>query len=343
MWLLAVLPVAPPVTIETSDVVRFYRLYTVTRGHPSAEQIQREYLDPGSDGLHRLLMERPYVTAATIAKNVAARPAMYEQARRCIAELPSVRTRLVAAFDRLRAMYSAAQIRPITIVISRGKPAGIADASGVIIGLEAICTVAWMNPNLEDRLVHVISHEETHVQQALAQPRFYGNPKPTLLQAALIEGTAEFIAELISGAPGEVTSSQMLAATRGHEKEIETRFVRDEDKTDLSNWIDNSTLTQQGDLGYWVGYRIVKSYYECAANKRSAIRDLLQMNDARAFMDANSRCLGASPRLGQPATDLVSARSRKPDRLRANCRRQIRGAQYSGGGRPRASSRKPIR
>jgi hypothetical protein len=68
------------------------------------------------------------------------------------------------------------------------------------------------------------------------------------------------------------------------EMDIETRFVADEDKTDLSQWIDNGTLTEPGDLGYWVGYRIVKSYYDHAVDKREALRDIIEMKDAKGFL-----------------------------------------------------------
>jgi hypothetical protein len=44
------------------------------------------------------------------------------------------------------------------------------------------------------------------------------------------------------------------------------------------------TLTKPGDLGYWVGYRIVKSYYERAAEKRRALREVLDMKDPKAFL-----------------------------------------------------------
>jgi uncharacterized protein YjaZ len=72
--------------------------------------------------------------------------------------------------------------------------------------------------------------------------------------------------------------------TRGREAEIETAFVADEDKTDLSKWLYNGTLTKPGDLGYWVGYRIAKSYYQHATDKRHALRDILEMSDAKAFL-----------------------------------------------------------
>jgi hypothetical protein len=41
-------------TIHVEDLYRFYRLYEATGGHPTADQLQHDYLDPGSDGLHNL-------------------------------------------------------------------------------------------------------------------------------------------------------------------------------------------------------------------------------------------------------------------------------------------------
>jgi hypothetical protein len=67
-------------------------------------------------------------------------------------------------------------------------------------------------------------------------------------------------------------------------KKIETAFVDDEDQTDVSKWLYNGTLDKQGDLGYWVGYRIVKSYYEHASDKRDAFREILQMTDPKVFV-----------------------------------------------------------
>ena len=44
---------------------------------------------------------------------------------------------------------------------------------------------------------------------------------------------------------------------------------------------------QAGAPGYWVGHRIVRSYYEHAADKRRALRDILGMKYPKAFL-ANS-------------------------------------------------------
>lgn len=199
--------------------------------------------------------------------------------------LPQVRARLEIALAKMRDLYPAMSDRPIFIAVSRGKPVGIADSSGVIIGLEALCAVQWMASNVEDRYVQVIVHEYTHVQQAIAEPTFYDNPKPTVLEGALVEGAAEFTAKLITG--GAATYDALEATTKGHEAQIETAFAADEDSTDLSKWFNNSTMTKPGDLGYWVGYRIVKSFYDRSGDKRAAFREILQIHDSKAFLDAS--------------------------------------------------------
>jgi Predicted Zn-dependent protease (DUF2268) len=271
-------PAGPVIHIE--DVARFYKVYEAAHGHPTAEQLQRDYLDPGSNGLHRFA-ELRNVTGATIAAHLVADPKIYADARRCMAVLPRVRRRLEVAIRKLGRLYPQAVFAPVTIAVGRGKPVGVTDASGVMIGLEALCGVNYLDRNVEDRFVHVIAHEYAHVQQALQEPALYNDQNPTVLEESLIEGAAEFTAELISGS---VAYTDLKAITKGHEKEIETAFVADEDKTDLSKWLYNGTLTKPGDLGYWVGYRIVKSYYQHAADKREALRDILQMKNPRAFL-----------------------------------------------------------
>ena len=271
----------PRPVIHIEDVARFYNIYDAAHGRPTAQELQRDYIDRGSPGLHHLAKIRN-VTGETIAKAIAAHPQIFDDAKRCMLVLPRVRARVVAALRKFGRLYPEVQFPPVTVAISRGKPAGVADASGVIIGLEASCAVTYLNSNVEDRFVHEIAHEYTHVQQALRSPALYNNSKPSVLQASLIEGAADFVATLITG---ETAFHSPYAPTdKAQDKQVETKFVADKDKTDLSQWIDNGTLTTPGDLGYWVGYRIVKSYYEHAADKRKALRDIIEMRNAKAFL-----------------------------------------------------------
>jgi hypothetical protein len=41
------------------------------------------------------------------------------------------------------------------------------------------------------------------------------------------------------------------------------------------------------DLGYCMGYRIAKSFYDRALNKSQAIREILQLTDFVAFLKAS--------------------------------------------------------
>lgn len=290
----------PPATpiIDVDDVTRFYRLYDATGGKPSAERLQREYLDAGSAGLHQLAAQRN-VTGATIAAAIAARPQAYENARACMAVLPRVKPRVAAALARFRELYPEARFPPITIAVSRTKPVGMTDGEGVRIGLEGLCATRYMNPDPEDRFVHVIAHEYAHIQQS-PEPE---DGRMTVLEAGLREGGAELVAELISGNVGNMAPA---AIAKGHEAEIEARFMADQDKTDLSDWFYNGTNETPGDLGYWVGYRIAKAYYQRAKDKHRALRDLFELRDPKAILAASGWRPGMA--LQQEAGDAGAAR-----------------------------------
>ena len=273
---LAVSAAEPDIRIE--DVTLFYKIYDAAGGHPTAEQLQHDYLDAGSDGLHRLA-ELRNVTGVRIAANLEKHPETYEAAKGCMALLPHVRQRLVSSMRKLADLYPEAKFPPVTIAVSRGKPVGVGSpVSGVMIGLEALCATSWMNPDPEERFVHVIAHEYAHVQQARS---LVDDEHPSVLEMSLIEGIADLAAELTSGKTGYANLAEQVP---GHEKEIETAFLADQDKTDLSDWLYNSTADKQNDVGYWVGYRIAKAYYQRAADKKQAFKDLVEMTDPKAIL-----------------------------------------------------------
>ena len=154
--------------IHVEDVAAFYKLYNATNGQPTADQLQHDYLDPGSEGLHHLAEVRN-VSGISIARAIANRPEIYSGARQCLAVLPRVRQRVQVALRKLGHLYPEARFPPVTIAVGRGKPVGVGSAvTGLQIGLEALCAVKWMDPNVEDRFVQVIAHEYIHVQQVAA-------------------------------------------------------------------------------------------------------------------------------------------------------------------------------
>src|SRR5947209_3576763 len=70
--------------IRTEDVARFYKVYRDADGRPTADELQRDYIDQGSPGL-RHLAEIRNVSGATIAKAIATQPQIFSDAKRCMA------------------------------------------------------------------------------------------------------------------------------------------------------------------------------------------------------------------------------------------------------------------
>ncbi|KAG0933397.1 hypothetical protein G6F31_016323 [Rhizopus arrhizus] len=187
-----------------------------------------------------------------------------------------------------------------------------------------------MNPNVQDRFVHVIAHEYVHVQQTGLTDFEPGDPHATVLRVSLGEGIAEFITELISG---NVGNGRHAAWTRGREVHIESAFALDLDSTDLSPWLYNYTPGSQEpyDLGYWVGYRIAKAYYLQARDKRDAVRALIQQDNPKAILAAS----GWTPGMWMPAktAGLVIWRTTHAwTRAACRCNHRCHGAEHATGG-----------
>jgi uncharacterized protein YjaZ len=207
--------------------------------------------------------------------------------------LPDVRRRVEKATQSLRAQYPEALIPPVIVTIGRGNTGGTTGPSGVLIGLETICSVVQRGHE-EDRLTHLIAHEFAHVQQPVTRTE---PDHPTLLFAAIVEGGAELVAELTSGS---IANPQLKTWTQGREKEVETEFAQQMESTDLDRWIWNGpgTAERPGDLAYWVGYRITKALYVRAKNKREVLKQILTMTDPHTILTAS----GWHPGITLPAT-----------------------------------------
>jgi hypothetical protein len=274
-------PNSPPLPeIRTTDVDLFYRIYDAAGGAPNADALQHGYIDAASDGVRQFMPNR-IKSAEALAATVAGHAAVYKNARACMAALPAVHTRLAMVFKKLAAIDPEAIFPPVTVLIGRNNSGGTMGKSGVLIGLEVVCRSDWLQPSIEDRLVHLIAHEYAHLQQF---PHGGEDAVPdTVLKQSLVEGEAELIAELTSG---EASESHLQRWTKGREHEIGEAFLADVDSADLKPWLYNGVGTpdKPGDLGYWVGYCIAKSYYSHARNKRAAMKTLLELKDPKGIL-----------------------------------------------------------
>lgn len=160
---------------------------------------------------------------------------------------------------------------------------GLARPEGVFINAEGLI-------DSPDELVPLVMHELAHFQQAMVQGidtyrSIYG-PDGTLLALALREGSAELIAELTAG-----RHINPVAERYGleHEPELWARFQEDMHRREPGDWmfVQPANSEWPADLGYWIGYRIAKSYYENAGEKRQAIQDIMSLSEYEAFLRAS--------------------------------------------------------
>jgi hypothetical protein len=269
---------APRVEVRTDDVERFYRVYDAAHGHPTAAQLQAQYLDPGSAALRQFAVTR-VGDAGRLAAAIEKHPEDFERARGCLSALGRTKARLPGVFARMAEIHPASTFPPVTFVIGRGSTGGMTTPSGIVIGLETMCRYDILAADVGERFTHIVAHELVHVQQPASQVD--APPGSTLLFQALVEGGAEFVAELTSG---DVSYGHMKTWTRGKECAIEAAFQADALGADYSKWLYNGfgTPDKPGDLGYWAGYRVAKAYYAHASDKRAAISALLAVDPESA-------------------------------------------------------------
>ena len=93
------------------------------------------------------------------------------------------------------------------------------------------------------------------------------------------------MAELISG---QHINPHVHIYANSREQALWKEFKQRMFSADYDGWF--YSVGENGrpaDLGYWMGYKIAKAYYENAENKKQAIADMLVIEDFSAFLQAS--------------------------------------------------------
>jgi hypothetical protein len=204
----------------------------------------------------------------------------------------AIKDSIHAAFRRMSALYPDARYCDVYFLIGRLSSGGTTGRNSLLIGTEmnsrdASTPVdelpAWHRAVTGpiSGLPHIVAHEMIHTLQAKrAGPQ-------TLLKAAIDEGSADFLSELVSG---KRIANPAYAYGDAHEAELWAKFQTQMDSSNVNNWLYQGDRTPPGlpaDLGYWMGYKISKVYYDRAADKKAAVREILLYKDPKAFLQAS--------------------------------------------------------
>lgn len=196
----------------------------------------------------------------------------------------SVAADVAVAFMRFRGIYADARFVRVYVVVGSGVSGGT-----TTLGRRPVILIGAELSGKSAGLARTIVHELMHVQQEYpAWGVMTGGPerlRGTLLRHAIKEGAADFLTELVMG-PWRGTRE---AWAEPREAELWDEFRRDMHRRDYGRWLYNGwNRPAQGDrppdLGYYMGYVITRSYYENAADKKQAVRDILTVRDFERFL-----------------------------------------------------------
>ncbi len=282
------------VQIVTSDISHFWRAYDLAKKSADPATVYaHEYFAEGSRGLWGFVPDRllnPWHLRDIVAKYsdyyAAARPAM--------AAIPQQRPRILDDLRRYKQIYPAATFPNVYFVVGTLNSGGASvDGVGLVIGAEMVSRPAVLNVKMPGfntavlstpaKIPALIAHEFTHYNQRDAD-------RNTLLDASIYEGTADFMSQLVDG--HNVDAAQWPFGCT-HEDDLWTLFKSQMGTADpkiVGSWLFSYSAGPLGSpsfIGYWLGSRIVQSYYESRADKRAAVDAIMHITDFQAFLSAS--------------------------------------------------------
>lgn len=257
--------------ITAADLSLFWKAYDLWTSEHKAdparlpEVLQKEYLDKGSQGVKDFIPGR-IVSAQHLSQRILRDRSYYESIRHNTEIIQKTIPEIRKDFSELKRLYPDAVFPPVYFVIGAMSSGGTSTDHGLMIGAEMMSDKNSMNPSVDP--VAIVMHELIHFQQK--------HSDDNLLSSCLLEGAADFVAELTSG---HNLNSRNKTYADAHEEELWVKFQEDVAKNQSQgDWLYNYDKAHP-DLGYYMGYKIAQALYQSAKNKGEALRMIIEMRD----------------------------------------------------------------
>jgi hypothetical protein len=252
----------------TSDIASFFFSFDAV-GKTKMNPFE-SYINNGSEGLKGFVPNR-IMGPDSLLKMVERRKADYEKVRNIESLIKGKEKLIKPYFYALKYWYPKAVFPPVYFVIGRYNSGGTVSEKGLLIGAEMLTSL--------DHLPELVIHESIHFQQ-----KFPNNGDTNLLQQSIIEGSADFIAELVTG----IKANQMANAYGDANKEaLSKEFAQLLHGKTMQDWLYGTSGKDKrpNDLGYWMGYEIVKAYFNKQQDKQQAVSDILNIENYNVFLE----------------------------------------------------------
>lgn len=286
--------------VQTLDIDHFWDAYdhlvNCKNFEDSVASFQDRYIYRATSGFKDFLMARNF-TAEEYVRKIRKFPKFYQSIRKNTYEVKKAEPLIEEVFRNFKSLYPNFKPFKVCFAIGTIRTGGTTSDKFVLIGTEmTTCTAAndlsefngdamgkvlAGESDVVQKIKNIVAHECVHTQQKNKMAP--GAEKCDLLYACMQEGFCDFIGELVAG-----NQINKVAATYGdaHETELWKAFKSELCSKSISNWLYNySTVKDKpADLGYYIGYRIARQYYQQHANKQQAIIDIIEMDDPKQFL-----------------------------------------------------------
>jgi Predicted Zn-dependent protease (DUF2268) len=276
------------IEVITSDITNFWIAFDSVQTTPdTAKQaafIQKYYLDKASFGL-KYTIDFTEKKAADWVGFIGDSREKLQRIRPYTLYILAQKPVLDKKIAYFKELYPDFKKGNIYFVIGTGIFGGRVSEGKVIVGAEVEAN------EKPDWPIGIVLHEFVHTQQ-------FPPKRLALLGNTIMEGMADFIAEVVNQQDLAVTyPDRHTAFGNKNEKAVWAEFkkyVSSSGDFKFFDWLYGSTgrtinEVNMRDLGYFVGYKICKSYYEKATDKKAAIKEMLALDcstdeNAKAFL-----------------------------------------------------------
>ncbi|REC62921.1 hypothetical protein DRF65_08885 [Chryseobacterium pennae] len=271
--------------IETCDILNFWTAYDEVQKLSNPEEkvsiFQKLYVDKATFGLQDFIKSRNFSSGQWI-ESFESKPKFWKTIRNKTEKIQKDFKNIESLYQNFSQLYTSFSPPKIYFTMGNLKGGGTVINGNLIIGSELAAsdkTVDYseLSPNYQDRMkinsgiIFLTAHELVHTQQNLR------GTKTNLLGLCLKEGSADFIAELLTGKKVE---APYIDYGMQHQNSLWNDFQKEMQGDNFQNWLSNTATIKDrpADLGYFMGYIITKRFYERSKDKQSAINTIMNLD-----------------------------------------------------------------
>jgi len=271
------------------DIPRFWHAFDEIANPVDTTPLRKRYLDSATIGLRDFTALR-WKNSATLTQMVWGARNYYASVKPATLTLSStVEPEVRAAMRALAQRYADAVFPDVYFCVGGMSTGGTISEHGLLIGVELFSDgpsavhselSAWQLSVIRPPSVlpAIVAHELTHYQQKVHNG--------TLLAKSILEGSADFVGELLTGS---TINEPIHVYGDAHEAELWSEFKLVMNGNNTSQWLYNGGVasSRPADLGYYIGYKITEAYWNTKTDKIAALKDILTVTDFPAFLAAS--------------------------------------------------------